>query len=177
MHNGLYMKINTPDSNRNIAMTLTDTGAYSFGRHSAKLLEITEPLGRIFIAAIFLVSGVGKVFAYSGTADYMMSFRVPVELLPLVIATEVLGGVALVIGWRTRTAAFLLAGFTLLAGVLFHRGSAERIQLLKNVAIAGGLAVLVRNGGGAYSVDRRLEGSMVSGHGAARRRSNECHGR
>ena len=78
--------------------------------------------------------------------------------MPLVIATEVLGGVAIIIGWKTRIVAFLLAGFTLLSGVIFHSYFADQIQtimFLKNIAIAGGFLLLVASGAGAWSLDRR----------------------
>jgi putative oxidoreductase len=119
----------------------------------------SELAGRIFLAAIFLLSGLGKIGAYSGTAAYMSSVGVPGALLPAVIAAEVLGAIAIIVGWKTRISAFLLAGFTLLAGLVFHSNFGDQIQMimfLKNVAIAGGFLLLVVNGAGALSLDRRL---------------------
>jgi putative oxidoreductase len=120
--------------------------------------KLAELGGRVFLAAIFLISGLGKIGAYAGTAAYMTSVGVPGALLPLVIATEVLGGAAIVIGWKTRLVAFLLAGFTLLSAAIFHSNFADQIQtimFLKNVAIAGGFLLLVANGAGAWSLDGR----------------------
>jgi len=80
-------------------------------------------------------------------------------LLPLVIATEVLGAAAIILGWKTRIVAFLLAGFTLLSAVIFHNNFADQIQMimfLKNLSIAGGLLLLVVNGAGSISLDRRV---------------------
>jgi len=119
---------------------------------------LAELGGRVFLAAIFLLSGLGKIGAYAGTAAYMASMGVPGALLPLVIATEVLGAIAIIIGWRTRIVAFLLAGFTLLSGVIFHSNFADQIQMImfmKNLAITGGFLLLVAHGAGAWSLDRR----------------------
>jgi putative oxidoreductase len=89
----------------------------------------------------------------------MSSLGVPGALLPVVIATEVLGALAIIAGWKTRVAAFLLAGFSLLSALVFHTHFADQIQMimfLKNVSIAGGLLLLVANGAGPLSLDRRL---------------------
>jgi putative oxidoreductase len=108
---------------------------------------------------MFLVSGLGKIGAYSGTAAYMASQGVPGALLPFVIATEVVGASAIILGWKTRIAALLLAGFTLLTAFIFHNNFAnqvEAIMFMKNLAIAGGFMLLVENGAGAWSIDRKL---------------------
>jgi putative oxidoreductase len=131
--------------------------AFAQGNEST-LEKLAELTGRMFLAAIFLLSGLGKIGAYTGTAAYMASVGVPGALLPLVIATEVLGALAIIIGWKTRVAAFVLAGFTLLSALLFHSNFADQIQMimfLKNVAIAGGFLLLVASGAGAFSLDRR----------------------
>jgi putative oxidoreductase len=89
---------------------------------------------------------------------YLASVGLPGGLLPLVIATEVLGAIAIVVGWHTRIAAFLLAGFTLLSALLFHNNFSDQVQMimfLKNVSIAGGFLLLVANGAGPLSLDRR----------------------
>jgi putative oxidoreductase len=111
------------------------------------------------LATIFLVSGLGKVGAYAATAGYMQASGVPGALLPLVIAAEIVGGLAVMLGWQTRIASFALAGFSLLAAALFHSNFADQTQMimfLKNVAIAGGFLLLVANGPGRLSVDSRL---------------------
>lgn len=122
------------------------------------LINTAELAGRILLATIFLIAGVGKITAYSGTAAYMASMGVPGALLPLVILTELGGGIAIVLGYHTRVVAFLLAGFTLLAGAIFHHDFANQIQMimfLKDLAIAGGFLLLVVHGAGAWSLDQR----------------------
>src|SRR5438552_2767460 len=80
----------------------------------------SELAGRILLSVLFLLSGLGKVGAYAATAGYMSSVGVPSVLLPVVIATEVLGAIAIILGWQTRISAFLLAGYSLLAALVFH---------------------------------------------------------
>jgi putative oxidoreductase len=119
---------------------------------------LSAPLGRVLISLIFVISGVGKISGYAGTQGYMESMGVPGMLLPLVIALEVLGGLAIILGWQTRLTAFLLAGFSIVSGVLFHGNigdPSQQIQLLKNLGLAGGFLFLVAHGAGAWSLDNR----------------------
>ena len=115
--------------------------------------------GRVLLAAMFLLSGIGKISGYAGTQGYMESMGVPGALLPLVIALEILGAVAVIVGLRTRLAAAGLAAFTLAAGLIFHGGAdqMQQIMLFKNVAIAGGFLLLVARGAGDWSLDARRE--------------------
>ncbi len=125
---------------------------------ASTLQNFAELAGRVLLAALFLISGVGKIGAYAATADYMAALGVPGALLPLVIATEVLGAVAIVVGWKTRIVAFLLAGFAMLSAIVFHSNFADQIQMvmfLKNLSIAGGFLLLVASGAGPLSLDRR----------------------
>src|SRR5690606_272387 len=121
--------------------------------------------GRAGLALIFLVAGFGKITGYAGTAAYMNAMGVPGALLPLVIALEIGGGIALLVGWQTRLTAFLLAGFSVLSGLIFHlvpsfgleamAAQAEMTSFLKNVAIAGGLLLLIDRGPGELAIDSR----------------------
>jgi putative oxidoreductase len=125
----------------------------------AKVERFSEHGGRILLSVLFLLSGLAKIGAYAGTAGYMSSFGVPAALLPVVIATEVLGALAIIVGWQTRAAAFLLVGFSLLSAVIFHTHFSDQIQMimfLKDVSIAGGFLLLVAQGSGPLSIDRRL---------------------
>ena len=114
--------------------------------------------GRILIALIFVIAGYNKIVGYDGTVGFMAKFGVPAMLLPLVIVTELGCGLALVAGWQTRIAALLLAGFTLVAALIFHTDFANYVQYLffmKNLAIAGGLLALVAHGPGPMAMDTR----------------------
>lgn len=121
--------------------------------------NISIAIGRIMLGQIFLLAGISKISAYAGTQAYMASMGVPGMLLPLVIATEILGGLAVILGWQTRWASLALAGFTLLAGMIFHTDFSNQMQsimFMKNIAIAGGLIILAAQGAGTMSVDGRL---------------------
>jgi putative oxidoreductase len=124
------------------------------------LATLTEITARVLLASLFLVSGLGKIGAgaYSGAVAYIASGGLPEAILPLVVVTEIFGAVALVLGWKTRAVAVLLAAFALLAALIFHSKFSDPMQMinfLKNVAIAGGLLLLAANGPGPLSIDRR----------------------
>ena len=125
----------------------------------SSLIEIVSaPIGRVFIALIFVMSGLNKMGDYANTAGWMDAMGVPGGLLPVVIVLEVLGGLAIIIGWQTRIASFLLAGFCLLSALLFHNNLGdqnEMIQFMKNVAMAGGFLFLTAHGAGKFSLDNR----------------------
>lgn len=115
-------------------------------------------VGRSLLASLFVISGLGKLAAYAGTAGYMESVGVPGALLPLVIALEVLGGLAIIAGYKTRIVAGILAVFSIASAVLFHSNLGDQIQqimFLKNVAIAGGFITLAARGAGSWSIDNR----------------------
>lgn len=124
-------------------------------------MNITTPAnvaGRVLLASLFVVAGAGKIAGYEGTAGYMTAMGVPAMLLPLVIALELGGGLALIAGFQTRIVAFLLAGFSIVSAAIFHSNFADQVQqvmFLKNLAIAGGLLLLVANGPGALAIDKR----------------------
>ncbi len=112
--------------------------------------------GRVALAAIFALAGFNKLGAYEGTAGYMEAMGVPGALLPAVIALEIAGAIALIVGFQTRLAALALAGFSVLSGLIFHFDLADQMQFIlffKNIAMAGGFLVLAANGAGAWSVD------------------------
>jgi len=116
-------------------------------------------LGRILLAHMFLISGIQKISGYAGTQQYMESVGLPGMLLPLVILLEIGGGLALILGWFTRWAAWALAAFTLLAGILFHWDPANQMQtimFMKNICIVGGMLILAEHGAGAFSLDAKF---------------------
>ena len=120
----------------------------------------TQLTGRVLISAIFIMAGINKISGYAGTQGYMESMGVPGELLPLVIRLEVGGGLAVLLGWRTRIAAFLLAGFTVLSALIFHANLGDQMQFIlfmKNLAMAGGLMFLVAGRRHDWSIDARRE--------------------
>ncbi len=113
-------------------------------------------VGRILLSAIFLHEAYAKLTAYAPSQAYMRAFGVPGELLPLAIAVELGCGLLVLVGYQTRIAAVLLAGFCIVTAILFHAKLGDRNQLLhleKDLAIAGGFLVLFAHGAGAWALD------------------------
>ena len=121
--------------------------------------KVIELAGRVLLGHIFLLAGINKISGYEATAGYMEAMGVPGMLLPLVIILEVVGGLALIVGFKTKWAAVALAGFTALAAVLFHADFSDQTQMIlfmKNWAITGGLLLVYVYGAGELSIDRKL---------------------
>ena len=122
-------------------------------------MQILEFIGRIFISLIFLIAGVGKIFNYEGTIGYMESFGIPGYLLIPAIIIEILFPLLVIIGYKTKLAAIILALFSILLAIIFHTDFSSQMQLmsfLKNLAIAGGFLIIFVNGAGKYSLDKKL---------------------
>ncbi len=124
------------------------------------VLAATPLIGRILIGAIFLLSGLSKLAAPMATIGYISSAGLPLPQIGLAIAVliEILGSLALIVGYRTRWVAGLLAIFTVAAAVAFHSNFADQNQFIhffKNIAMAGGLLQIVAFGAGRFSLDAR----------------------
>ena len=127
--------------------------------------DLAALLGRVLIAAIFIMSGWNKVIGFAGTAGYIASKGLPVPqvLAAATIALEVIGGLLLIIGWKARWVALAFAAFTLVASFVFHnywtlapaQQMAQQLFFMKNMSIVGGMLMVVAFGPGAWSVDRR----------------------
>ena len=116
-------------------------------------------IGRIMIAALFVPAGFDKIGGFQGTVGYITSKGLPLPEAGAAIAivVELIAGVMLVVGWKTRWAALALAAFTLAAAVLFHpywQSAAEYNAFWKNIAVVGGLLVVYAFGPGRLSVDK-----------------------
>ena len=121
-----------------------------------KTVPILDLVGRILLASIFIFAAIGKIMNYHGTAMFMAAYGVPTALLPIVIAVEILGGLAIIVGLWTRWAALILAIFSALAIAIFHRTfntANEQIVTLAEVSFTGGLLILAVNGSSCLSVD------------------------
>jgi putative oxidoreductase len=113
-------------------------------------------LGRLGLSLIFITSGWAKIGGYAATQQYMDAMGVPGGLLPLVIALELGGGLAILAGAFTRWFALALAMFSLASAALFHGAlgdAAQAVHFWKNVTIAGGFLMLFAHGAGALSLD------------------------
>ena len=115
---------------------------------------------RILLSFMFIMAGLQKFGDLSGTAGYISSVGLPAGSLlsPLSAAFEVLAGIAVLIGFQTRLASWLLAAFCAVAAAFFHYAPADMMQTLlftKNLTIAGGFLALSVAGAGAWSLDAR----------------------
>ena len=128
--------------------------------------DLVALIGRILVVGLFLVGGWGKINGLDGTAGYIASKNLP---MPQVLAigaavVELVAPVLIIIGFKTRLAALVLAAFTLAATVLFHdfwniAETGPRMQqymmFSKNTGILGGLLMIVAFGAGRFSIDGR----------------------
>ena len=115
-------------------------------------------VARVLMAHMFLIAGIGKITGYAGTKAYMTAMGVPGALLPFVIALEIGGALAIIVGWQTRLVAYALAAFCVVAALIFHHNFADQMQMImfmKNFTIAGGFLLLAVNGAGAFSLDKK----------------------
>jgi putative oxidoreductase len=140
------------------------TSSTALGSGKASHLSSTQDkialAGRVLLAAIFVMSGLGKVAAPAATLAYMKAAGLPFAPVGLAGAAliELGGGLALILGYRTRVAAAVLAAFALVTAAIFHSALGDQNQLIhffKNVAMAGGLLQIVAFGGGRLSLDGR----------------------
>lgn len=114
-------------------------------------------IGRIFLAVIFLKSGTGKIFNFSGTEQFMAAAGMPMTafFLAAAIILELVGGLSLVLGYRARIGAWALIVFLIPATLIFHTNFADPMQqgqFLKNLAMLGGLLYVAAYGSGPLSL-------------------------
>lgn len=129
-------------------------------------------IGRVLLAFLFIMAGYGKLMDFEGTVGMVagLGFPVATVVAALVVLLELGGGIAIVLGYKTRTIALLLAVFCVWAGFLVHNQAdpMQQAMLMKNLAIAGGFLVLASRGAGKYSLDARL------GNGCCVCQQKEC---
>lgn len=122
--------------------------------------HVLAAAGRVLIAAIFVLSGIGKIANPDATIGYIASAGLPFAPAALIAAAliEIGGGLALIAGFRTRFVALVLAGFSVVAALAFHAHFADQnqfIHFLKNIAMAGGLLQVAAFGSGRIGLDKR----------------------
>lgn len=117
--------------------------------------DVLALVGRLFLSIIFLASAFGKITNFEGTLQYMDAHGMPMAHLLCVaaIVVEALGAVSLILGYKTRWGAAALAVFLVSTTAVFHTAPDQRIQLLKNLAILGGLLSVLANGPGPISLE------------------------
>ncbi|MGP6086199.1 DoxX family protein [Antarctobacter jejuensis] len=121
-------------------------------------------IARLLLGALFVMAGIGKLGDVQGFAGYMASGGIPAGLAWPVILFEIVGGIALIVGFQTRIAALALGIFSLVSGVMYHYVPSDQMQMtmfLKNLALTGGYLALAIAGAGAWSLDR-VTGSLTA---------------
>jgi putative oxidoreductase len=121
-------------------------------------------LGRILLAVMFVISGYGKLTGFDGTAGYIASKGLPMPqvLAGVAVLIELVGGLAIILGWKTRWAALAIIVFLLVITPIFHNYWAappeqmmgQQINFMKNLSILGGMLLLLGFGPGRISVDK-----------------------
>ena len=124
------------------------------------ITTIVPAVGRVLISTIFILSGLSKLAAPAMTIGYIQSVGLPLPSVAFGLAAfiEIVGGITLLLGYRTRIAAGVLSLFALATAVFFHSNFGDQNQFIhffKNIAIAGGLLHVVAFGGGRVSLDGR----------------------
>ena len=120
------------------------------------MTNILDLLSRIFISLLFLINGYFKITNYDGTLEWMEGYNVPGILLIPAIILEFAAPILIIVGYKTKIVAFLLAAFCMTTALIFHTDFSSQIQItsfLKNIALAGGFLLIVVNGAKKYSLD------------------------
>ena len=144
----------------------TSTYANTAVAGTADAMQDTLALvGRILLAFLFIPAGFGKIAGFAGTVGYATAAGLPMPQVGVAIGLliELVGGIMILVGFKTRWSALALALFTIVAAFFFHnywampeaQQAMQKINFNKNVAITGGLLVLAAFGAGAFSLDGR----------------------
>ena len=123
-------------------------------------MYIIELVGRIFLSALFLIEGLGKLFTQEQVITYMEDYGVPGMLFIPAVVVEILFPLLLIVGYKTKLAALVMALFTLTVAIIFHTDFSDGMQLisfLKNLAIAGGFMIIIAYGSNKFSIDHFLK--------------------
>ena len=121
--------------------------------------SIIEFLARFFLSIVFIINGLFKTTYYQETVEYMVDYDVPAILAIPTIMFEIIFPLLIIIGYKTRISAFALFLFCIATAVIFHSDFSNQVQItsfLKNIAIAGGFLILLINGPGQLSLDKKF---------------------
>ena len=121
------------------------------------MTNLIDLIGRIFISALFLISAFNKIFNLNVSMSWMEGFGVSGFLIFPAIAIEIILPILVIVGFKARIAAGVLATFCLMTAFLFHfdfSNQSQFISFLKNIGLAGGFLFIVANGTKEWAVDR-----------------------
>ena len=123
-------------------------------------MHFLEFFGRVLLSALFLIEGIGKLFAQEQVITYMEDYGVPDILFIPAVIVEILFPLLLIVGYKTRLAALVMTLFTLTVAIIFHTDFSDGMQLiffLKDLAIAGGFMIIIAYGSNKFSLDHFLK--------------------
>ena len=123
-------------------------------------MHIVELIGRILLSALFLIEGIGKIFMQENVVMYMEDYGVPGILFIPAVIVEILFPLFLIIGYKTRLTALVMALFTFTVAIIFNTDFTEGTQMvffLKDLAIAGGFMIIFAYGPNRISLDYFLK--------------------
>ena len=123
-------------------------------------MHIIEALGRIFLSILFLIEGIRKFFFQEETIMYMEDYGIPEVLFFPALITEILFPLLLIVGYKTKFSASVMALFTLTVAIIFHTNFENQMELiifLKDIAIAGGFLIIASNEPKICSIDYMLK--------------------
>ena len=118
-------------------------------------MHIVEFFGRLFLSALFLIEGFRKISIQEDVIMYMEDYGVPGILFLPALVLEILFPLLLIVGYKTKWTALIMALFTFVVAIIFHTDFSDGVQLmfLKDIAIAGGFMIIIVNGPGKISLD------------------------
>lgn len=125
---------------------------------NAKTQSLIMVASRVLMALLFILSGVGKIDNPEAIRGYMEAMHLPAVLLWPSVVFEIGSGLLLIMGFKTRIVALLLAGYCIVTATIFHTQFSDQVQMamfFKNVTMAGGFLLLAVVGAGGLSVDAR----------------------
>ena len=136
------------------------TSVSTAGSGTASSAPVAVLAGRVLLSILFIIAGYSKLTAIGGTAGWFASIGLPMPTVTTVVVglVELLGGLAILVGFKTRIAAIVLALFTLAATAAAHLDFSQAgnaLMLQKNLAITGGFLLLAVLGAGSLSIDGR----------------------
>ena len=146
-------------------MTTTTASNFAAPATTSAAQDTLALIGRILIALLFIPAGFGKLAGFAGTVGYIASAGLPLPQVgaALAIIVELGFGILLLVGFKSRLAALVIAVFTVATAVFFHNYWAmpadkvyvNQLNFFKNLAIAGGLLAIAAFGPGRFSIDKR----------------------
>ena len=121
---------------------------------------IVEFIGRVLLSVLFLIEGLGKISMQENVIMYMENYGVPGILFVPATVLEILFPIILIVGYKTKWAASVMALFTFTVAIIFHTDFSDGMQMmlfLKDIAIAGGFMIIIAHGPGKISLDHYLK--------------------